>query len=672
MHRGRTQIPTHETPCADQATILRKLCADILRCMNKIIPVDAIEIPKDLGNVKHFPSAMGIDQWVWPLSRINAFVGTNNSGKSRVLRQLLKNALSDTSCIPRQAKKSQLELAIKELRAYIANDPSRGRTTPSLSSVLDNVDKAISTESEVVRRRPAHSVSAAKDVLRNAIGDLNSAGRSVLFGDPDKATTNEKIRQIIQAIKTFDPENPAYINAVKVFVPQIRGLRRLTGERDAIADRMHEEYSIIPGKQTDTPGHVTSSLELQTGQDIFQLIFNLHNGSHLEQKWLSEYKEYLSSRFFMGEEVKLTPFTPPPGSGNRKAVHIKIGEERDRPIHELGDGLQQLIMLTCPYMLRRDSHVLMFVEEPELYLHPGFQRAIIDAWTSYEGSLQVFVSTHSPEFLDITLDSTDISVFRCSKSLKSGSGGEQDAEISVTPLSIGERPILKELGIRNSSLMLSNCTIWVEGITDRMYLRKYLELYMNHLGRTASGNAVKLFMEDVHYSFVEYSGANITHWSFLEDGTGTKTIDVDRLCGELLLVMDRDDTKSEAKKHRREKLRTVLRDDRFCPLQSREIENLLPPKAILRAVTSRIRTEITLDENIEWEHYKSVPLGTFIRDTVLKGEASPKFAADSGTIHDKVRFATDAIAALTSWDDLTAEAKALTEKIYKFIAQRNT
>lgn len=394
-------------------------------------------------------------------------------------------------------------------------------------------------------------------------------------------------------------------------------------------------------------------------------------GDYDQRNWVVAYERYLSNTFFMGQKITLIPRLPSESEDDREILHIKVGTEKERPIHLIGDGLQQIIMLTSPFMLNPNAHVLLFVEEPELYLHPGFQRALIDAWTSYEGSLQVFVSTHSQEFLDITLDSNDISVFRCSKSLDRGTEAERDAVITVTPVSTGERPLLRELGIRNSSVMLSNCTVWVEGITDRMYLRKYLALYTEHLRASSGGSPPKPYLEDVHYSFVEYSGGNITHWSFLDKEEGVKGPNVDRLCGELCLVMDLDDPDSEAKNDRRARLKEVLGDDRFFPLESREIENLLPPKAVLAAIKSRIKKELRINEGIAWADYRKEPLGAFIRDVVLLKEASPKFADQSGTIYKKDRFATDAIASLEKWEDLTEEAQSLTMKIYTFIKSKN-
>ena len=58
--------------------------------------------------------------------------------------------------------------------------------------------------------------------------------------------------------------------------------------------------------------------------------------------------------------------------------------------------------------------------------------------------------------------------------------------------------ILNQLGVNNSSVFMANCTIWVEGISDKIYLNKYLKTYIESKG-------LKDFKEGIDYSFVEYS-----------------------------------------------------------------------------------------------------------------------------------------------------------------------
>src|SRR5690606_3258381 len=139
----------------------------------------------------------------------------------------------------------------------------------------------------------------------------------------------------------------------------------------------------------------------------------------------------------------------------------------------------------------------------ELYLHPGFQRLLIDAFVrNPEQPHQIFVATHSHHFLDLTLDRSACSFFRVTKDYKNlvAAGVPKHR---ITCVSDEGRHCLQDLGVWNSSVLLSNCTIWVEGTTDRRYLQRYLEIYQREGGDL---RADEPFVEDLHYSFVEYSG----------------------------------------------------------------------------------------------------------------------------------------------------------------------
>ena len=79
--------------------------------------------------------------------------------------------------------------------------------------------------------------------------------------------------------------------------------------------------------------------------------------------------------------------------------------------------------------------------------------------------------------------------------------------------------LLKELGVQNSSVFLTNATIWVEGITDRLYLRAYMKKYLSELKRSDTSKDKEKFLkysqlkEDIHYSFVEYQINHSSHFT---------------------------------------------------------------------------------------------------------------------------------------------------------------
>lgn len=238
------------------------------------------------------------------------------------------------------------------------------------------------------------------------------------------------------------------------------------------------------------------------------------------------------------------------------------------------------------------------------------------------------------------------------------------------------------LGTRSSSVFLSNCTIWVEGITDRRYLTHYLRLYTEHLEAKAAAREGEsrpfIPRQDLHYSFVEYSGGNITHWSFLDQIADP--ILVDRLCAKAMLITDKD----KGKDARHEKLREKLRDDYYC-LECSEIENLLTPEVLTKVLVRYGEDEASIKVFTQ-EQYADKKLGRFLETKLIKRKRAASYAMPSGTIPDKIEFCDRAVTAMATkedlpsddteakpftFDQLSPEARGLTVKLYNFIEAHN-
>lgn len=224
-----------------------------------------------------------------------------------------------------------------------------------------------------------------------------------------------------------------------------------------------------------------------------------------------------------------------------------------------------------------------------------------------------------------------------------------------------DKNLLSELGVKASSVFLTNCTIWVEGITDRIYIRHYLKLYQKYLNKRDSN--LKIYNEDIHYSFIEYSGGNITHWSFLDDDDEENpNMNVDAICNSIFLIADNDDTKPNSKKYLqlKEKL-----GNNFCLLECREIENLLSENVLLGILKEDGFDSDTI--KLKHSEYQNKYLGTYLDHIIEKS----KYAAESGTIRNKKEFAKKAISHITKYNDLSQEAKDICVRIYEFIKRNN-
>lgn len=577
---------------------------------------------------------------------LTVIIGANNSGKSRLLRGLFSDRKAEVS--PQHEHFQALRRSVSDLRELIRIESHLTKVNDFMHGHLEYVTPPFYHLGDPEPIGRSNKLTAA---LRQLNGLIERLGSDAF--DPLPSELKDKVRHIAAQIRdrrTAAERTQWSPNFHRVYIPPLRGLRPFAEHNAEIVDY----YAKRTTKDHFTGNTFGQQFELVTGLGLFQAVRSHRLGKLAQRQLIDEYESYLSERFFERQAVELIP------SEGDNVLHVKIGQQVEYPLYNLGDGLQQIIIQTFPLFQHRDKNLLLFIEEPEMHMHAGMQRMLIEALleTNQTASRQVIVTTHSQQFLDLTLDHDRIAIFRATKTIAAGEGSERLARCDVSLVSNVDLEVLRELGVHNSSVLLVNSTIWVEGITDRMYLRRYLQLHQDNLGENEPR-----FAEDIHFAFVEYSGSNLAHWSFLEDPP--RAIKVERLCAEVFLVADRDKGKNERHMRIAERLR-----DRYFVLPCREVENLLSPR-VLGTIVAQYEGTTTSIEDCDWKDYADQQLGEFIDKRLGASRKRQTTYSDKGTIREKVRFAEKAIVAIRTLDDLTPAAKTLAERMYAFIKVRN-
>ncbi len=628
---------------------------------------------KELSNYR---MSNGKEREIEPLGRLNIFVGTNNSGKSRFLRGLLKTREYNYTISGLDYHNIQNIAAIlKPSLLGILDGAPLHDVTPNGGSSLRKSIEQINPDAMLGSDTPL--ISALKFALKNielsTLQSYTSSSGRINPGPPVYPDMAYVVNGLWEAIRSHKAlieslEEPENFKPEKIYVPVLRGLRPAPNSTEDIYNtRTVRDYFI----KEDGSGPI-EDIQVFTGLTLYEEIKRHLLGTLVQRKLVSDYEKYLSERFFEHKPVTLIPKI------DCDVLIIKVGQEFEKEIFNVGDGLQSLIAITFPIFRfareHKDKFAIVCIEEPELLIHPGLQRTLMNELVrsgAYD-NIQFFVTTHSNHFLDLTLDFDDVSIFRVSKELPEDKKEEQKPKFIIENLSNKDKQTLELLGVRNSSVFLANATIWVEGITDRMYFSRALEIIQNSLEKDQ-----KRYREDDHYAFVEYGGANISHWDFVIEGD-VDQIPLESIVSKIFVIADNDSDVVDATGARvrnghnkkQERLRAIherFGDERFVQFDRREIENLIPIP-ILRKVAARLGSTNASVVPLSYREYKSARMGTFMEEKFgLTG-----FAGNYGAIKNKKKFAELVVKEMKSLDDLSPEMKQIAEKMLTFVTASNS
>ncbi len=588
-----------------------------------------------------------IDDEFWLLEstrQINFFIGPNNSGKSRKLRDLLKDDQKGWTC---DISEVRINVVANEFLDYLEKLPSAHSPFNRLSnfheSKLRDCLKKIKSQPNNFETFIAALRLASKYDRSHSSSNDEKSFRDILIKWIDK-NFGMSVEKLVTEYQTR--------KWPKVYIPTLRSLRQVSPE-DLFKSRTIGDY--FPPELKDA--------EIFTGHSMYEDLKTHLLGSHDKRQKVREFEKYLSENFFFGNDISLVPMV------NKDVVYVKEGEDEDRAIYDLGDGIQSIIILTFKVFMA-EKPTMFFIEEPEHFLHAGLQRTLIETFAKHKEHM-FFMTTHSNHFLDLAQERDDISIQQVSRV-----NGESKVQAS---LDYGE--LLNELGVRASSVLLANCSIWVEGVTDKLYLRAYLNKYIDELEDEDKKSKLKSYHENLHFVFTEYQGSNITHWDFSDDveNNGSET-PAKRLNRNILLIADAD---IEGKGERVESLREAL-GEAFYLLEYKEIENFIPFDILVDTAKARWETfkqradcNINKFSNIKESSFRKrdVGIGKVLERNVVKAEGLERnfYSDKSGTIKDKVKFCHTAISLMNESDDwkLTPELTLLCKRVWDFIESHN-
>jgi energy-coupling factor transporter ATP-binding protein EcfA2 len=178
------------------------------------------------------------------------------------------------------------------------------------------------------------------------------------------------------------------------------------------------------------------------------------------------------------------------------------------------------------FMRECKERSLILLDEPDRFLHPNLQRVMIETVAEEQQRLnaQVVLATHSSVLVNPELCE------RVGAQVIIAARGRCEALTD-------SRKVLDDLGVTSGDLVQANGIIWVEGPSDRIYIKTWME-------RRAQARGINAPIERIHYTFVTYGGALLKHLTLRDDDP--QRIAMRSVNRNFAVIIDRDVTGADA------------------------------------------------------------------------------------------------------------------------------
>lgn len=491
-------------------------------------------------------------QVIGPFSKINLLIGKNNSGKSNVLLylneylNLIIKSIKENSQFPFVDIDRHIGIDNNEIIVWLGYS----RQSTNLKGIFSGlVEKKRGAEnilnklldSPIVNRDtnllwlPYTAVWGRKfEVDKNFIIELarnNCLQRDEWYSLWNSLTGSEsgdlKAHWIPQTISNISSRIVTNINIVHI--PAIRKVMI-----------------------NDNP-----EIENNSGVGIIEKLAQLQNPNYSNQGNKEKFRKI--NQFL--KEVTDNPTSSLEIPYERDNILVNM-DEKTLPLSSLGTGIQELIILASHATINENS--LLCIEEPELHMHPILQKRLIK-YLQEKTENQYFISTHSAHILD-TLKA---SIFHIT--LDNGS-----SKVKVVNNDYEKFTICTDLGYKASDLLQTNCIIWVEGPSDRIYLNYWIK------------STAPNFIEGLHYSVMFYGGRLLSHLT-ADDTEVNEFIALRKLNMNLAIVIDSDKpNKSKSINETKKRIKNEFdTGPGFAWITSgREIENYIDSGTLTSSISS--------------------------------------------------------------------------------------
>lgn len=458
-----------------------------------------------------------------------------------------------------------------------------GKNNSGKSSLLDVIEMAYDEASFEKEKRQIDLLRLNSPMTKDMVQSLFSGDSSI--GNWNASNYWEKVEGkniLIELGGTRNSKNPSGYRAIdNGDIPMTnksyfqRGLYEFEQEKKKyVFRRLSAERNIVPEKEMD--------LELSnTGEGASNLVRVFLNNSKYDEKIVEELLlNALNKIMYPEAEFESIRIQQTIVGGEYVwEIYLKeIGEERV-PLSKSGSGIKTIILvllnlIVIPALTSNIGKIITYgFEELENNLHPAMQRKLFDYIYEFavEKNIYVFITTHSHVAINTFFDKEKACIYHV---IKENNG----ALLKRIETYIDKTEILDDLDIKASDILQANGIIWVEGPSDRIYIKKWMEIFCDNQ-----------FEEGKHYQFLYYGGRLLSQYSAEEETDLVSIITTNR---NAAIVID-SDKRNRATPLNSTKKRIIDEFNKlgmFCWVtKGKEIENYIAKEAIELKIGKEIR-----------------------------------------------------------------------------------